>query len=93
MPQKARILLHIYGRVQGVFFRAETQQKALGLGLTGWVRNNSNGSVQIVAEGEKDKVEELVTWCEQGSEAASVDNLDTNWLPYSGEFEDFTIKY
>jgi acylphosphatase len=93
MADKARVLLHIYGRVQGVFFRVETHKKAISLHLTGWVRNNSDGSVQSVAEGDKKRLTEFIFWCEQGPPAASVDKVDVEWLPYTGEFEDFISKH
>jgi len=93
MPENTRVLLNIYGRVQGVFFRAETQKQASNLGLTGWVKNNSNGTVQAIAEGDKQSINQLISWCKEGSSAAAVDKVDVSWLPHTGEFKDFIIKY
>jgi len=93
MPENARVLLNIYGRVQGVFFRAETLKQANKLALTGWVQNNNNGTVQAIAEGDKQSIDQLISWCEEGSSAAAVDKVDVSWLPYTGEFKEFIIKY
>lgn len=60
---KARAHVYVSGRVQGVFFRAETANLAHNLGLTGWVRNLSDGRVEALFEGEKEKVEEAVAFC------------------------------
>ena len=65
----------VSGLVHGVFFRATTQQKALELGLTGWVKNCDDGSVEIHAEGPEDKLKELEEWCWKGSKEAKVQNV------------------
>jgi len=62
MEQKVRIHLSVRGRVQGVFFRENTYKKAKKLGITGWVRNFPDGQVEIVAEGEKEKIEKLISY-------------------------------
>ena len=79
MAEKIKAHLFVSGLVQGVFFRDSTRLKAEELGVTGWVRNLSDGRVEIMAEGEKEKVEELVEWVKKGSSAARVDNLDVEW--------------
>ena len=91
MSEKARISMIISGRVQGVFFRYKTKHEAGNLGLTGWVRNNSNGSVEILAEGDKDKLEALVAWCKSGPKLAKVDNMEVTWSSFSGGFNQFEI--
>lgn len=68
--------LIITGFVQGVFFRAETKKKADELGVTGWVRNNADGSVEIHAEGPEDQLEKLKLWCERGPDRARVDHVE-----------------
>ena len=88
-----RVELNIRGRVQGVFFRQSTKQTAVRLGVTGWVRNNPDGSVQAVFEGEKDAVAEAITWCHQGPPAADVTAVDIDRQEYRGEFETFRIRY
>lgn len=65
----------ITGLVQGVFYRAETQRKARELGLTGWVRNCDDGSVEIHAEGPMSKLNELEDWCRKGPPKAKVNNV------------------
>ena len=84
MSDAEAVRLFVHGRVQGVFFRASTQKVAEGLGLTGWVKNCSDGSVEIHAEGNKEKLEELVAWCRRGPALASVSDIDLNWLEAEG---------
>ncbi len=82
-----------HGRVQGVFFRASTVEVARKLGLKGWVRNNPDGTVEAVLEGEEDKVERMLKWCREGPPLAHVTKLEVFEEPYTGEFTDFTITY
>lgn len=93
MSEGERVHIVIYGRVQGVFFRALTQEKAAELGLTGWVRNREDGTVEVVAEGGKDKLDELVKWCRTGPPDARVTEVEVRSEPYTGEFKEFSIKY
>jgi acylphosphatase len=88
----ARVHLRIEGRVQGVFFRASTVQQAQRLGLTGWVRNSPDGSVEVLAEGPYATVESLVAWCRQGPPGAKVTNVDLRWEQPRQEFSTFSIK-
>jgi len=90
---KARLHIEVYGIVQGVFFRSNTQKKAFSLGLTGWVRNRNDGSVEVLAEGEKQSLEELLAWCGKGPPGARVDKLKHCWEEYKGEFSSFSIRY
>ena len=90
---KARVNILVSGLVQGVFFRSETEKKARGLGLSGWVRNLPDRRVEILAEGEKTKLEELIVWAERGPDSAKVDNLEISWQEYRKEFDDFEIRY
>ncbi len=85
--------LHCYvrGRVQGVFFRASTQREARRLGLTGWVRNQPDGSVEFLAEGEEQELRQLFGWAQRGPSAARVERVDTRWRSYTGEFTEFRI--
>jgi acylphosphatase len=91
-PARARIHVTVQGRVQGVYFRAATVQQATLLGLTGWVMNRSDGSVELMAEGSSDKLEELVAWCRQGPPGARVERLDLQRQDFRGEFADFQIR-
>jgi len=90
---KERVHVVVRGRVQGVFYRASTQEKAIELGLTGWVKNRADGAVEVVAEGDREELNELVEWCRVGPKHAYVTDVETNWEPYIGEFREFTIKY
>jgi acylphosphatase len=88
-----RVHLRITGLVQGVFFRAYTRDKARSLGLSGWVRNRADGSVEAVAEGPEDEIGQLVAWCDQGSPSSRVERVEQSWEEARGEFEGFSIRY
>jgi len=88
-----RVHVFVSGRVQGVFFRQETQNKATSLNLTGWVRNIPDGRVEAVFEGEEEDVNLMVDWCRKGPSFASVINVEVINEPCRGEFQDFNIKY
>jgi acylphosphatase len=82
-PARARV--RVRGRVQGVFFRVETRDRARSLGLAGWVRNCPDGTVEAVFEGESERVESMVDWCRRGPSGASVDGVDVKWEEPEGE--------
>lgn len=89
-----RVHLTIHGEVQGVFFRAHTVEKARQLGdVTGWVANQGDGTVAIEAEGPENKINELIDWCHSGPSRSEVTKVDVEKHPYTGEFEDFSIRY
>ncbi len=88
----ARVHLTIVGRVQGVFFRYSAVEEAVRLRLKGWVRNCPDGSVEVVAEGPRQNIEELIRWCRHGPPGAQVHNVRIQWEDYRGEFENFRIK-
>jgi acylphosphatase len=88
---RVRVHLQIEGRVQGVFFRASVQEQAIRLGLKGWVRNCPDGSVEVMAEGERKKVEDMVAWCHRGPPGAQVREVQVNWQEFKGEFSAFRI--
>jgi acylphosphatase len=87
--------IHVYisGRVQGVFFRAVTQQTAKGFNLTGWVRNMADGRVEALFEGEDESVNKMLEWCHIGPPAARVEEILTAEETCTGEFHDFSIMY
>lgn len=91
--KKVRTHVIISGMVQGVNFRYETLYRAKSLGLTGWVMNRSDGSVEAVFEGEKDDVESMVGWCHEGPSGAIVRSVDVEWRDWTGDFRDFDIRY
>jgi len=82
MSSAVHLIAH--GRVQGVWFRAGTQEQALQLGVCGWVRNCPDGSVEIHAEGEKEILEQFINWCRKGPPAAQVSDLDIEWVDPQG---------
>ncbi len=88
-----RVHAWISGRVQGVFYRAFTCEKARSLGLSGWVRNLPDGRVELVAEGPDEKVKALLQWCKQGPPAARVDHIKVVDEVATGEFPDFSVSY
>jgi len=89
-----RVHIKIHGNVQGVFFRAHTQEKAEKLGdITGWVANNGDGTVEIVAEGPENKINDLADWCHSGPSTSDVRKVDIEKFTYTGEFTDFSIRY
>lgn len=79
------------GKVQGVFFRATTKSIAEDLGVFGWVKNESDGTVLIHAEGELAQLDQLIQWCKEGPEYASVSEVKT-WDKEPGGFSDFDIR-
>ncbi len=84
-----RVKIIVIGKVQGVFYRASTLEKAQQLGLTGIVKNQADGTVYIEAEGESERLEQLVIWCKSGPRFASVRTVDTEEisLQNSSKFE------
>ncbi len=89
---KSRVHVLIAGRVQGVCFRGQTERWALGSGLTGWVRNRSDGRVEVVAEGERGALESLVELLRKGPSFGRVDSVDVRWTDFTGEFDSFRIR-
>jgi len=90
---KVRAHVYISGRVQGVFFRSETQDEAVKQNVTGWVKNLPDRRVEAVFEGEKENVEKVVEFCKRGPHGARVTKVDVHWQNFTGEFKNFTIKY
>lgn len=86
-----RARIKIYGLVQGVFFRSTMRDKALALGVNGWVRNAPDGTVEAVLEGPEEAVLKIVKWAHRGPPAAVVERVDVIWEEYKGEFKTFRI--
>ena len=93
MEENVAARMIISGKVQGVFFRVETQKAARGLGITGWVRNLSDGTVEALAEGERNRVDALIDWCRQGAPMSRVDRVDVEARDFSGSYSSFEITY
>jgi acylphosphatase len=86
--KRAKVI--VQGSVQGVFFRAETRDRARSLELAGWVRNVPDGTVEAVFEGEDERVESMVDWCRRGPGGARVEEVEVAWAEPEGE-EGFSI--
>ncbi len=86
---KKRAHLLITGLVQGVSYRASTVEAARRHGLSGWVKNNPNGSVEAVVEGDEEAVKLLIEWCRKGPPLARVEDVLVSWEPFKNEFDDF----
>lgn len=86
-----RVSLRIKGRVQGVFFRESTRHRASQLGVRGWVRNREDGDVEALAEGPRDKVDELVAWCHKGPPAARVEQVLVQDEDPRGDLSPFAV--
>ena len=86
-----RIDVIITGRVQGVWFRKYTQNKARELGLTGWVRNETNGTVSLIAEGDDELLKKLTKWLQRGSPGAKVNTVNVNWEEAQETLKTFEI--
>ena len=76
LTQLRCVLLRVYGHVQGVVYRASAQEQANGLGLIGWIRNRSDGSVQAMVQGVPDDVAQFIDWAKQGPAAATISNVE-----------------
>jgi len=83
----------ISGKVQGVFFRANTKKKAIEYGLTGWVKNTSDGCVEAVFEGEEDKLKDMIKWCKIGPKLSKVTSVKIKYNNFLKEYKDFKIIY
>jgi len=83
----------VSGQVQGVFYRAHAFETAKQLNLKGIARNTSRGEVEIIAEGEEEKLHELVKWCHKGSPASKVTDVKATYSEPTGEFDSFKVRY
>ncbi len=91
MTTRAHILVH--GRVQGVFFRDHTQKLASSLGIFGWVKNLASGEVEILVEGEKERIEALLGFVKKGPPLSRVESVDIEWTAYKGDHKDFRVTW
>ena len=83
----------VYGRVQGVFFRSFVEEHAQRLGLKGYVHNLPSGDVEVVAEGERERVEELIGYLKVGPPVARVKRVVPLWSGYSARYSRFSVRY
>jgi acylphosphatase len=83
----------VIGKVQGVFFRASTKAKAKELGLSGWVRNLPDGSVELEAQGQSPKLRKLEEWCHEGPRIAEVSQVACEEIDTIAKEGDFRVKH
>jgi acylphosphatase len=93
MSGPMRLSAIVHGRVHGVFFRDFTRRQARSLGLTGYVRNLPDGTVEAVAEGPQEALKKLLEQLRIGSPEARVDRVDAQWTDHSGEFDRFEVRF
>lgn len=92
-PQSIRAHVVVHGRVQGVWFRGTTREEARKLGLTGWVKNRWDGTVEAVFEGPASSVRRMVSWCHRGPRMAQVESVELEWQEATGEYGGFSVAY
>ena len=93
MTAKIRAHVFVTGKVQGVYYRQNTMETAKAHGVTGWVRNLPDSSVEAIFEGDESGVKLVIEWCKKGPPKAQVENVDSSFENFTGEFSDFTISY
>ena len=86
-----RAKIHVFGQVQGEFFRQKTKNEAKSLNLIGWVKNTEDGNVIIMAQGSKECIEAIITWAGVGPVRAKVKKVEVEWLEPSNDLSDFEI--
>lgn len=89
----ARLHAGVFGLVQGVNFRAATRDQARTLGLVGWVRNRMDGSVEVMAEGPRSDLDQLLAYLHHGPQLAEVERVEAGWQVGTGEFTRFEIRF
>ncbi|HLG34096.1 MAG TPA: acylphosphatase [Bacteroidia bacterium] len=85
--------IKVYGKVQGVFFRHFTVIKANELGVTGFVLNAADGTVEITTQASQEKLDEFIRWCHHGPERARVDKVEVRFVEENSSFHSFEVRY
>ena len=93
MDDLVSVCATVHGRVQGVFFRSFTEERAQHLGLKGYVRNLPSGDLEVVAEGRRESLEKLIEYLKMGPPAAMVEKVETAWSEYAGKYSGFRVRY
>ncbi len=91
MPQQLHAIVH--GHVQGVSFRYYTRDMALDLDLTGWVRNVPDGTVEVMAVGSREALDQFAEWLNHGPSGAWVSDVRVDWIDHPQVFTSFDIRY
>ncbi len=89
----AAVSVRITGRVQGVFFRAETRKAALLVQVDGYVKNMTDGSVQALFQGSRDQIEKMLEWCRDGAPLSKVEGVNAQPVAIQPEIKGFQIRY
>lgn len=87
-----QIHLRIIGQVQGVSFRASAKREADRLKIAGWARNNEDDSVEVIAQGEEEKLRQFIIWCWEGPPSARVDDVEVEWQESEEKLKDFVVQ-
>jgi len=93
VSEKASLTARVVGRVQGVGFRYFTERVAEEIGLAGYVMNRPDGSVEVMAEGERSTLEQFLERLKQGPSGARVERVEESWGPYTGRFVAFSVRF
>ena len=93
MPELAHLKATVHGKVQGVYYRAFVSRESRSLCLKGYVRNLSNGDVELEAEGEKGLLEELLRRLRTGPDGSVVKKIDISWPDYTGKHSSFDVRF
>ena len=93
MNSLCQVKIRVAGKVQGVWFRAFTREKAIEFGVTGWVQNETDGAVYLEANGEKSKLDLFIDKLKQGPERSVVDDVEVEWAPAVDNWTHFDIRY
>lgn len=93
MNNNQRVHMIVHGKVQGVFFRDSTRRAAMKLNLNGMVRNRTDGTVEIIAEGPREDLDRFVIWTHQGPPSASVNSVEIEFDQATGQYSAFVISY
>ena len=93
MTELARLHAVVYGHVQGVNFRTATRRQGQALGVSGWVRNLPDGSVEVIAEGQRSSLQQLLNWLHSGPPASRVRDVRFTWHEYEGALSQFSVRF
>ncbi len=85
--------IKVSGRVQGVGFRYSARKAALKFGISGWVRNSHDGSVEILCEGEENRINKFLSWLEMGPPGSNVSGIEKKAVVYRGHYTSFSIEF
>ena len=88
-----KVKIKMFGRVQGVWFRESAKKKAHELEINGWIRNEPDGTVYAEVEGEDEKIEKFIEWCQEGPELSKVEKVEIEEVGNLKGYKDFEVRY